>query len=184
MLCDPLSLLSSGIIPSPSSLMVIAGTCIVKQTRRALYRHWLLAEGKEAHVRALLARAARLVTEITSALGSMSHLAALEEVSAELATQGLAAAWPLGSSLRYYRDQWESHARNETCPEDLCLVRNAAPCHRTCPANIDIPSFMAHLGNGDYRSTIEIIRQDNPFPLTCGLVCPAPCESACVRRSR
>ena len=40
---------------------------------------------------------------------------------------------------------------------------------------------MAHLGHGDYRSTIEVIRRDNPLPLTCGLVCPAPCESACVR---
>ena len=74
-----------------------------------------------------------------------------------------------------------SHVRRESCPEGLCLERNAAPCHRTCPANIDIPSFMAHLGHGDYRSTIEVIRRDNPLPLTCGLVCPAPCESACVR---
>ena len=40
---------------------------------------------------------------------------------------------------------------------------------------------MAHLGHGDYRATIEVIRRDNPLPLTCGLVCPAPCESACVR---
>ena len=40
---------------------------------------------------------------------------------------------------------------------------------------------MAHLGHGDYRATIEVIRQDNPLPLVCGLVCPAPCESACVR---
>ena len=40
---------------------------------------------------------------------------------------------------------------------------------------------MAHLGHGDYRATIEVIRRDNPLPLICGLVCPAPCESACVR---
>ena len=58
------------------------------------------------------------------------------------------------------------------------------PVIMTCPANIDIPGFLAHLGTGDYRSTIEVIRTDNPFPLTCGLVCPAPCESACVREER
>jgi len=68
-------------------------------------------------------------------------------------------------------------------PRTLCLERRAAPCHNACPANIDIPTFMAHLGNGDYRSTIEVIRRDNPLPLVCGLVCPAPCESACVRGS-
>jgi NADH-quinone oxidoreductase subunit F len=182
--CDPLSLASAGIVPAPSTVMVMAeGVCVVKQTRRALYRHWQLADGEEPKVRALLARSARLVAEITLGRGEAAHLAALDEVALELAAQGLAAAWPLGSSLRHFREQWERHVRRESCPEGLCLERNAAPCHRTCPANIDIPTFMAHLGNGDYRSTIEVIRRDNPLPLTCGLVCPAPCESACVRGS-
>ncbi len=182
--CQPLSLASVGIIPAPSSLMVIAdGVCVVKQTRRALYRHWLLAEGEAPEIRALLARAARLTTEITLGRGEAGHLAALDEIALELTAQGLAAAWPLGSSLRHFRAQWESHARRESCPEGVCLdlPHHAAPCHSTCPANIDIPSFIAHLGHGDYRSTIEVIRRDNPLPLTCGLVCPAPCESACVR---
>jgi NADH-quinone oxidoreductase subunit F len=182
--CDPLSFASAGIAPSPSTLMVMAeDVCVVKQTRRALYRHWQLAEGEGASVRTVLARAARLVTEITLGRGDAAHLAALDEIALELATQGLAAAWPLSSSLRYYREQWESHARRESCPEGLCLdlEHHAAPCHSTCPANIDIPSFMAHLGHGDYRTTIEVIRRDNPLPLVCGLICPAPCESACVR---
>ena len=180
--CEPLSLSSAGIIPAPSTLMVMAqGVCIVKATGRALYRHWLLADGDAAAVRPLLARAARLTTEITLGRGGAGHLAALDEVALELAVQGLAATWPLGSSLRYYREQWEQHARRESCPEGVCLEDRPAPCHGTCPANIDIPSFIAHLGNGDYRSTIEVIRRDNPLPLTCGLVCPAPCESACVR---
>jgi len=106
---------------------------------------------------------------------------ALDEVELELTARGLAADWPLGSSLRYFRDQWERHARRESCPEGLCLETKPAPCHGTCPADIDIPSFVAHIGHGDYRSAIEVIRRDNPLPLTCGLVCPAPCESACVR---
>ena len=182
--CEPLSLASAGIVPVPSTLMVQAeGVCVVKATRRALYRHWQLADDEEASVRGVLARAARLVAEITLGRGEVSHLAALDAMAMELATQGLAAAWPLGSSLRYYREQWERHVRRESCPEGVCLERRAAPCHGTCPANIDIPTFMAHLGNGDYRSTIEVIRRDNPLPQTCGYVCPAPCESACVRGS-
>ncbi len=180
--CEPLSFASAGIAPAPSSLMVTAaGVCVVKQTGRALYRHWLLAHGEAVPVRALLARAARLTTEITLGRGDAGHLVTLDELALELAAQGLAAAWPLGSSLRHYREQWEQHVRRESCPEGLCLVPRMAPCHSTCPANIDIPSFMAHLGHGDYRATIEVIRRDNPLPLTCGLVCPAPCESACVR---
>ena len=182
--CDCLSFASAGIAPSPTTLMVMAeGVCVVKRTRRALYRHWQLAEDEAAPERGLLARAARLVTEITLGRGDAAHLSALENVTLELTTRGLAAAWPLGSSLRYFRQQWEQHVRRESCPEGLCLEPHSAPCHRTCPANIDIPSFIAHLGNGDYRATIEVIRRDNPLPLVCGLVCPAPCESACVRGS-
>ena len=182
--CEPLALAGAGIIPVPSTLMVMApGVCMVKQTGRALYRHWQLAENEGAPVRGLLARAARLVTEVTLGRGNAHHLDSLDALALELATQGLGAAWPLGSSLRYFRAQWEQHVRRESCPEGLCLdlPHHAAPCHSTCPANIDIPSFIAHLGRGDYRSTIEVIRRDNPLPLTCGLVCPAPCESACVR---
>ena len=120
--CDPLSFASAGIIPAPSSLMVMAeGVCVVKQTGRALYRHWQLAEGEAAPVRALLARAARLVTEITLGRGDAAHLAALDEVALELATQGLAAAWPLGSSLRYYRA-----AVGKPCPARV-LPRGALP---------------------------------------------------------
>ena len=182
--CQPLALADAGIAPAPATLMVLAaGVCMVKQTRRALYRHWKLAEGEPQPVRSLLARAARLTTEITLGRGEPGHLAALEDVALQLAAQGLAAAWPLTSSLRYYREQWESHVRRESCPEGVCLdlPHHTAPCHQTCPANIDIPSFIAHLGHGDYRATVEVIRRDNPLPLVCGLVCPAPCESACVR---
>ena len=186
--CNPLSLASAGIIPAPSTLMVTADSAsVVKQTRRALYRHWQLAEGEDlaggevASVRGLLVRAARLVTELTLGRGDAGHLVALDEVALELAAQGLAAAWPLGSSLRYYRAQWESQVRRESSLVGFDLKPDPAPCHRTCPANIDIPSFIAHLGHGDYRATIEVIRRDNPLPLVCGLVCPAPCESACVR---
>jgi NADH-quinone oxidoreductase subunit F len=183
--CHPLALAAAGVAPAPSSLMMMAeGVCLVEQTRRALYRYWQLADNEPTAVRALLARVARLVAEITVGRGEPQHLAELDELALELATQGLAAAWPLGSSLRYYREQWEHHVRRESCPENLCQLaqgRKAAPCHSTCPANIDIPSFMAHIGHGDYRAAIEVITRDNPLPLTCGLVCPAPCESACVR---
>ena len=181
--CDPVSFRLVDIIPAPSSLMVMAeGVCVVNQTQSALHRHWLLADHDDgASVRPLLARAARLATEVTRGRGEPGDLVTLDEVALELAAHGLAAAWPLRSSLRHYREQWEQHVRRESCPEGVCLERPVAPCHATCPANIDIPSFIAHLGNGDYRATIDVIRRDNPLPLTCGLVCPAPCESACTR---
>lgn len=59
---------------------------------------------------------------------------------------------------------------------------SSAPCQLNCPAEIDIPSYIALIGQGRYDEAIDIIRQDNPFPWVCGLICPNPCESWCQRR--
>ncbi len=56
-----------------------------------------------------------------------------------------------------------------------------APCQAACPAGIDVPSYVALIAHGRYREAVDLIRKDNPFPWVCGLVCPHPCESACVK---
>lgn len=59
---------------------------------------------------------------------------------------------------------------------------SSAPCQLHCPAGIDIPSYIALIGLGRYEEAVEVIRQDNPFPWVCGLICPNPCEAWCQRR--
>jgi formate dehydrogenase (NADP+) beta subunit len=54
-----------------------------------------------------------------------------------------------------------------------------APCQRTCPAGIDIPGYITHIREGNYRAAITLIKETNPLPLTCGRVCPHPCEAKC-----
>ncbi|RJX33882.1 MAG: FAD-dependent oxidoreductase [Desulfarculus sp.] len=56
-----------------------------------------------------------------------------------------------------------------------------APCQATCPAQIDIPSYIKAIGEGRYAEAVTIIKEHNPFPLVCGRVCPHPCESQCRR---
>ncbi len=58
-----------------------------------------------------------------------------------------------------------------------------APCSLRCPANIDIQGYIALIARGRYLEATQLIRRKNPLPLTCGRVCPHPCESQC-RRSR
>ncbi len=66
--------------------------------------------------------------------------------------------------------------------EDGLKRETSAPCQLNCPAGIDVPSYIALIGQGRYDEAIEVIRKDNPFPWVCGLVCPNPCEHWCQRR--
>jgi formate dehydrogenase major subunit len=56
-----------------------------------------------------------------------------------------------------------------------------APCVMTCPANIDIQSYLRHAGNGNFEAALRVIKDSNPFPIVCGRVCPHPCEAQCRR---
>ena len=56
-----------------------------------------------------------------------------------------------------------------------------APCVQTCPANIDIQTYLSHVADGNYQAAVHVIKDRNPFPSVCGRVCPHPCESECRR---
>lgn len=56
-----------------------------------------------------------------------------------------------------------------------------APCQQTCPAQIDIPTYISQIKNGDYEGAVNTIRERNPLLLSCGRVCPHPCEDYCRR---
>jgi formate dehydrogenase beta subunit len=56
-----------------------------------------------------------------------------------------------------------------------------APCQRTCPAGIDIPSYIREIREGRYLEAVRVIKETNPFPLVCGRICVHPCEYECRR---
>jgi homotetrameric NADPH-dependent glutamate synthase len=56
-----------------------------------------------------------------------------------------------------------------------------APCQQTCPAEIDIPRYISQIREKDYEGAVRTIRERNPLLLTCGRVCPHPCEDYCRR---
>ncbi|MCU0573759.1 MAG: FAD-dependent oxidoreductase [Syntrophobacteraceae bacterium] len=54
-------------------------------------------------------------------------------------------------------------------------------CQATCPANLDIRSYVGLVADGKYAESLAKIRESLPFALSIGRVCPHPCETACNR---
>ena len=86
-------------------------------------------------------------------------------------------------------------ACEKACPKTIITVRTMsqrllhfneaddalAPCQQTCPAEINIPKYIACIRKGDYAGAIHTLRERNPLILSCGRVCPHPCEDYCRR---
>jgi dihydropyrimidine dehydrogenase (NAD+) subunit PreT len=69
---------------------------------------------------------------------------------------------------------------------DRCLgcggVHAPAPCSVACPADIDVPSFVTAIAEGELERAAAVIFADNLLGGTCARVCPTEllCEGACV----
>ncbi len=86
-------------------------------------------------------------------------------------------------------------ACERTCPKNILTVKTPserllhfneqeerlAPCRQICPAQINIPLYIAQIREGDYEGAVHTIRERNPLLLSCGRVCPHPCEDSCRR---
>ncbi len=77
-----------------------------------------------------------------------------------------------------FRDDYVEHITNGRC---LLHLNQPVPCVALCPAGVDIPGYVALVGEGRYADAVRLIRKDNPFPVACALVCEHPCEARCRR---
>lgn len=91
---------------------------------------------------------------------------------------GVVAANTMLDSFVEFADEYESHIRRRSCAE---AVGQTVPCMTLCPAHVDVPGYVAMIKNGDYAGAINIIRDRNPFPTACAMVCEHPCEKKCRR---
>ena len=87
----------------------------------------------------------------------------------------------IAAQLLQQREVFVSHVDTHNCPSGDCVKLAPAPCQMTCPAGLDIPTYVTLIGMGRDAEAIDVIRQDCPFPWVCGLVCTRPCEFMCVR---
>jgi len=59
-----------------------------------------------------------------------------------------------------------------------CLQCKNAPCIKGCPVAIDIPAFINAAALGNFKESINIIKESSSLPAICGRVCPQ--ESQCM----
>ena len=61
-----------------------------------------------------------------------------------------------------------------------CMGCGVPFCNDACPLGNLIPDWNDLVRTGRWREAIDQLHATNNFPEFTGLVCPAPCESACV----
>ncbi|UCG38445.1 MAG: FAD-dependent oxidoreductase, partial [bacterium] len=127
-----------------------------------------------------------ILERITSGLGTMEDMKNLEELGAEIKSTSLCglgqtAPNPVLSTIRYFRNEYESHIIDKRCPAVVCKPIISSPCQHVCPIETDVPAYVTLIAEGKYSEALELIRLTNPLPAVCGRVCHHPCESKCRR---
>jgi formate dehydrogenase (NADP+) beta subunit len=98
-------------------------------------------------------------------------------------TVGQTAPTPLLMSLDCLADQWRQQIESPKVLEKLADVKShvTAPCISACPAHQDVPTYVELIRNERYTECLDVIRDRNMLPGTCGRVCVRPCQSNCRR---
>jgi len=127
----------------------------------------------------------KLLNDVARGSAGDQHLPSMESLAAELlsspdATSGEAGRI-LGAALTEHHEEFLSHIETHNCSTGDCLRLAPAPCQMTCPAGLDIPTYVTLIGQSRDAEALDVIRKDCPFPWVCGLVCTRPCEFMCVR---
>jgi len=61
-------------------------------------------------------------------------------------------------------------------------VEPCATCGAACPVHTDTRAYVDLIAQGRYEEAFERIREFNPFPSVCSLICHHPCEQECRRQ--
>jgi NADH-quinone oxidoreductase subunit F len=174
------------IMGSGGMIVMDEGTCMVDLAKYFITFTMEESCGKCTPCREGTKRLLEILTDISRGEGKVSDLGALEELAhyikdVSLCGLGGTAPNPVLTTLRYFRDEYLAHIVDHQCPARVCKRLSPAPCQFACPAGIDVPSYVALIGQGRFEEALKLIREDNPLPSVCGYVCPAPCEIQCRR---
>ncbi len=127
-----------------------------------------------------------ILTRITQGKGRESDIDTLLDIAktvkeCSLCGLGQTCPNPVLTTIKYFREEYETHIKEKKCPAAVCDALMISPCQHTCPVGINIPQYVAHIAADEYLESVEVIRERNPFPAICGRICHHPCEGRCRR---
>ena len=139
--------------------------------------------GKCVPCRIGLGQLSKLIATVLDGTADMSTLAIIEKTARTVVNTadcaiGRDAARLVLDGLEGFRDDYEEHILHHRCLAGLQLP---VPCVALCPAGVDVPGYMALVGEGRCADAVRLIRKDNPFPVACAYICEHPCEARCRR---
>ncbi|WP_308780300.1 NAD(P)-binding protein [uncultured Clostridium sp.] len=141
--------------------------------------------GKCVPCRIGLKQLENLIDDVLEGRGTEDTLKLIQRTAEGIADSadcalGYEAAEMVLTGIKGFRDDYELHISGYDCVE---RHEKSIPCTEQCPAEVDIPGYIALVEEGRYADAVRLIRKDNPLPLTCALVCEHPCESKCRRNN-
>lgn len=174
------------VMGSGGMIVVDEDTCMVEFARFFLTFAAAESCGKCIPCRMGGKRLLEVLTRITRGQGRPEDLATIRQIAVGMETGSLCALGqltpgPINAALRYFENEFRAHIVEKRCPAGVCKELVRARCTNACPADVDVPSYVALIAQGRYAEGLEIHRRTNPFPLVCGRVCPAFCQSRCRR---
>lgn len=139
--------------------------------------------GKCVPCRIGLGQLTLLINQVLDGEATMETIAIIEKTARSIVNTadcaiGRDAARLVVEGLEGFRDDYEEHVKHNRC---LAGLQNPVPCVALCPAGVDIPGYMALVGEGRCADAVRLIRKDNPFPTACAYICEHPCEARCRR---
>ena len=139
--------------------------------------------GKCVPCRIGLGQLTLLINQVLDGEATMETIAIIEKTARSIVNTadcaiGRDAARLVVEGLEGFRDDYEEHILHQRC---LAGLKNPVPCVALCPAGVDIPGYMALVGEDRCADAVRLIRKDNPFPVACAYICEHPCEARCRR---
>ena len=159
------------------------GLCPVYITRAFIEMCHAQTCGKCVPCRIGLLQLKHILTDVLNGKAEMETIKLIEETAKSIretadCALGYEAADMVYKSIIYCRDDFEEHIKHGRCG---CITTQPVPCVALCPANVDIPGYIALVRDERYADAVRLIRKDNPFPSTCAFICEHPCEHRCRR---